>query len=104
MINNAHWTLTPPLAACPLLIQAETVNGAVDRQPLNIQAIILFVLFVAATLYITYWASKRTRSRKRLLQRLRQYCRAAKRPGHLRRFYVRRVVPRHFGAGVYVRL
>lgn len=64
MTNNAHWTLALPLAACPLLIQAETVNGAVQRQPLNIQAIILFVLFVAATLYITYWASKRTRSRK----------------------------------------
>ncbi|MBT9431391.1 cation acetate symporter [Candidatus Sodalis endolongispinus] len=64
MTNNARWTLALPLAACPLLIQAETVNGAVQRQPLNIQAIILFVLFVAATLYITYWASKRTRSRK----------------------------------------
>jgi cation/acetate symporter len=38
--------------------------GAVERQPLNIQAIVMFVLFVGATLYITYWASKRTRSRK----------------------------------------
>jgi cation/acetate symporter len=34
------------------------------RQPLNIQAIVMFVIFVGATLYITYWASKRTRSRK----------------------------------------
>ncbi|WP_253073704.1 cation acetate symporter [Sodalis ligni] len=44
----------------PLLVQAATG----DSRPLNIQAIILFVLFVALTLYITYWASKRTRSRK----------------------------------------
>ncbi|WP_406706067.1 cation acetate symporter [Sodalis sp.] len=64
MTNKYLWTVAPPLVAFPLLIQAETVNGAVERQPLNLQAIILFVLFVAATLYITYWASKRTRSRK----------------------------------------
>lgn len=42
---------------------AEGIGGAVQRQPLNIEAIIMFVLFVGATLYITYWASKRTRSR-----------------------------------------
>ncbi|QIZ46025.1 cation/acetate symporter ActP [Dickeya zeae] len=42
---------------------ADAVSGNVQKQPLNIQAIVLFVLFVAATLYITYWASKRTRSR-----------------------------------------
>lgn len=64
MTNKYLWTVAPPLVAFPLLIQAETVNGAVEHQPLNLQAIILFVLFVAATLYITYWASKRTRSRK----------------------------------------
>ncbi|AHF78819.1 Cation/acetate symporter [Sodalis praecaptivus] len=64
MTNKYLWTAAPPLVSFPLLIQAETVNGAVERQPLNLQAIILFVLFVAATLYITYWASKRTRSRK----------------------------------------
>ncbi|WP_367298331.1 cation/acetate symporter ActP [Hafnia alvei] len=43
---------------------ADAITGAVERQPLNIQAIIMFVIFVGATLYITYWASKRTRSRK----------------------------------------
>ncbi len=48
------------LFSFPLLAQA----APGDRQPLNVQAIILFVLFVALTLYITYWASKRTRSRK----------------------------------------
>lgn len=43
---------------------ADAITGTVERQPLNIQAIIMFVIFVGATLYITYWASKRTRSRK----------------------------------------
>ncbi|MDX6841940.1 cation/acetate symporter ActP [Hafnia paralvei] len=43
---------------------ADAITDAVERQPLNIQAIVMFVIFVGATLYITYWASKRTRSRK----------------------------------------
>ncbi len=43
---------------------AEGIGGAVQKQPLNIEAIVMFVLFVGATLYITYWASKRTRSRQ----------------------------------------
>lgn len=51
------------LLAIPGMSQADAISGAVQRQPLNIQAIIMFVLFVGATLYITYWASKRTRSR-----------------------------------------
>lgn len=53
------------LAALPFSSHAaDAITGAVERQPLNIQAIIMFVIFVGATLYITYWASKRTRSRK----------------------------------------
>ena len=42
---------------------ADTIAGAVQRQPTNWQAIIMFLIFVALTLYITYWASKRVRSR-----------------------------------------
>ncbi len=42
---------------------ADAITGAVQRQPTNWQAIIMFVIFVALTLYITYWASKRVRSR-----------------------------------------
>ncbi|SQI43828.1 Acetate transporter ActP [Leminorella richardii] len=49
--------LTAPLAL------ADAVTGEVKRQPLNVEAIVMFVLFVGLTLYITYWASKRTRSR-----------------------------------------
>ncbi|MDT3254063.1 cation/acetate symporter ActP [Serratia sp. root2] len=53
-----------PLLALPGLAFADAIGGEVQRQPLNIQAIVMFVLFVGATLYITYWASKRTRSRQ----------------------------------------
>ncbi|HGM5288300.1 TPA: cation/acetate symporter ActP [Serratia liquefaciens] len=57
------------LSAAALMMQpglafADAIGGEVKRQPLNIQAIVMFILFVGATLYITYWASKRTRSRQ----------------------------------------
>ncbi|WP_350306614.1 cation/acetate symporter ActP [Photorhabdus viridis] len=47
----------------PDLIWADTISDSIEKQPVNIQAIIMFVLFVGFTLYITYWASKKTRSR-----------------------------------------
>lgn len=52
------------LLLLPGLARADAIGGEVHRQPLNIQAIVMFILFVGATLYITYWASKRTRSRQ----------------------------------------
>ncbi len=50
------------LALSPSLWAADAISGAVQRQPLNISAILMFVAFVGATLGITYWASKRNRS------------------------------------------
>lgn len=47
----------------PLLSHANAISGPVERQPVNYQAIIMFLVFVGLTLYITYWAAKRTRSR-----------------------------------------
>lgn len=41
---------------------AEAIDGPVEKQALNIPAVLMFLLFVAATLMITYWAAKRTRS------------------------------------------
>ena len=41
---------------------AEALTGAVQKQPLNVSAIMMFVVFVGATLCITYWASKRNKS------------------------------------------
>ncbi|USV55869.1 cation acetate symporter [Aeromonas encheleia] len=49
------------LVSTPLLA-ADALTGEVQRQPLNVPAIVMFVVFVAATLFITYWASKRNRS------------------------------------------
>ena len=39
---------------------ADALSGEVEKQALNISAIVMFVLFVGATLVITYWAAKRT--------------------------------------------
>ncbi|MDT3720450.1 cation acetate symporter [Pseudomonas oryzihabitans] len=50
------------LALSPSLWAADAISGAVQRQPLNVSAILMFVVFVGATLGITYWASKRNRS------------------------------------------
>ncbi|MDU6387090.1 MULTISPECIES: cation acetate symporter [unclassified Pantoea] len=51
------------LALLPASALADALTGAVQQQATNYQAIGMFVVFVAATLGITYWASKRTRSR-----------------------------------------
>jgi cation/acetate symporter len=41
---------------------AQDVLEKVERQPLNVTAILMFLVFVAATLVITWWAARRTRS------------------------------------------
>ena len=40
---------------------ADAISGG-TRQPLNVTAIVIFILFVLSTLAITYWAAKRSRS------------------------------------------
>ena len=40
------------------------IEGEVQKQSLNVSAIVMFLLFVAGTLVITYWAAKRTKSAK----------------------------------------
>ena len=56
--------LSASLAIVPASVfAADAITGAVQKQATNYEAIIMFVVFVAATLGITYWASKRTRSR-----------------------------------------
>ena len=46
-----------------VLHEVNAISGAVQRQPTNWQAIVMFLIFVIFTLGITYWASKRVRSR-----------------------------------------
>ncbi|TXH97626.1 MAG: cation/acetate symporter ActP, partial [Pseudomonas sp.] len=48
--------------AAPALWAAGALEGEVQRQPLNVSAIVMFVAFVGFTLCITYWASKRSKS------------------------------------------
>src|SRR3989338_188946 len=50
------------MLVAPALWAGEALTGEVQRQPLNVSAIVMFVAFVGATLCITYWASKRNKS------------------------------------------
>jgi cation/acetate symporter len=43
---------------------AGALEGEIEKQPLNISAIIMFLVFVSGTLGITYWAAKRTKTAK----------------------------------------
>ncbi|AKF24996.1 acetate permease [Sulfurovum lithotrophicum] len=45
-------------------VASGTIEGEVQKQPLNISAIIMFLIFVSGTLGITYWAAKRTKTAK----------------------------------------
>jgi len=46
------------------LLAGEALSGEIQKQALNISAIVMFLIFVAATLGITYWAAKRTKTAK----------------------------------------
>ncbi len=43
---------------------AGALEGDIEKQPLNMTAIMMFCVFVFSTLGITYWAAKRTKSRQ----------------------------------------
>jgi cation/acetate symporter len=46
------------------LFGAGSIEGEVSKSDLNISAIIMFLIFVGATLGITYWAARRTKTAK----------------------------------------
>jgi cation/acetate symporter len=50
------------LAPVPALAAGDAIQGAVQRQPVNVMAIAMFLLFVLFTLGVTFWASRRTKS------------------------------------------
>lgn len=56
--------LTLPLLLSVGAFAAGAIEGEVEKQPLNISAIVMFLLFVGGTLGITYWAAKRTKTAK----------------------------------------
>src|SRR6195952_1357064 len=49
-------------AFAPTLMAADALTGAVQKQPLNVAAIVMFVVFVGFTLCVTYWAAKKNKS------------------------------------------
>ena len=57
-IGCAALALLPVLA----LAAGAAADGPVDKQPVNVSAIAMFVIFVLFTLGITYWAASRTKS------------------------------------------
>ena len=46
------------------VLASGAIEGEVQKQSLNMSAIVMFLLFVGGTLGITYWAAKRTKSAK----------------------------------------
>lgn len=52
------------LAIAPALMAAGALTGEVEKQPLNVAAIVMFFIFVAGTLGITYWSARRTKTAK----------------------------------------
>ncbi len=40
----------------------DAITGEVEKQPFNLSAVIMFLIFVVATLGITYWAARKTQS------------------------------------------
>ncbi|WP_406667864.1 cation acetate symporter [Gallaecimonas sp. GXIMD1310] len=61
-MTHKSWIFAATLLTPGLAQAAEAIGGEVHKQAINIPAIIMFVVFVAFTLGITYWSAKRTRS------------------------------------------
>ncbi|HEW97954.1 MAG: cation acetate symporter [Candidatus Parabeggiatoa sp. nov. 3] len=62
--NFILWGAFATLFAATAVFAGGALEGAIEKQPLNIAAIVMFLLFVAATLGITYWAAQRTKTAK----------------------------------------
>ena len=56
--------LTSLAMAASTLVMADALTGDVEKQAVNIPAIVMFFIFVAGTLYITFWAAKQNKSTK----------------------------------------
>ena len=64
MTRRMSWAVLGALLVPFALAAAPALTGAVEQRSVNTTAIIMFMVFVAGTLGITYWASKRTRTTK----------------------------------------
>jgi len=64
IITKAAYLFTiAGLCSTKIIMAAGAIEGAVEKQPLNMNAIIMFLIFVLATLAITWWAASRTKNR-----------------------------------------
>ena len=61
MMNKIFLLLLTPTVS---LLASGAIDGEIEKQALNVSAIIMFLIFVSATLGITYWAAKRTKTAK----------------------------------------
>ncbi len=57
-------TILAALSLATAAFAAGGVDGPVEKQALNMNAIIMFLIFVGATLGITYWAASKTKTAK----------------------------------------
>ncbi|AUZ04698.1 MULTISPECIES: cation acetate symporter [Vitreoscilla] len=64
MTQYKKYALYGLLALTGAFAQADALTGEVKKQSVNMSAIIMFFIFVAATLYITFWAAKQNKSTK----------------------------------------
>ena len=62
MKRYSPWFILAALLVPFAMVSADALTGNVAKQSLNITAVIMFTIFVGATLGITYWAAKKTRS------------------------------------------
>ena len=60
--RNLVATLTVLATSAPVLALADTIQGGEKRSSVNVTAIIMFLIFVSFTLFITKWAASRTKS------------------------------------------
>lgn len=57
-------TILAALSLASAAFAAGGVDGPVEKQALNVNAIVMFLIFVGATLGITYWAARKTKTAK----------------------------------------
>ena len=50
------------LCATGIALGAGAIEGEAVKRPVNVAAIVMFLIFVTGTLGITYWAARRTRT------------------------------------------
>ncbi|MBK3733669.1 cation/acetate symporter [Azospirillum brasilense] len=64
LVNRVGAAAVAAGALIPASVHAAAVEGPVQKQATNFEAIVMFLVFVLATLGITYWAARRTKSAK----------------------------------------